>query len=340
MLGKAHSKCRALFMASVLPLCVMLSACGGGAATAVASIPAPPATPVPTPTPTPAPPTTYDTPLTRVGTYDLIGSLTGNPGNGTVAAGKYSLAVISPGIAYRLTGPAGFLPGGLTSAEFEGPPSASTNSLRFGDNTTLPFNADKSLRIGLGYDLGYSYVSMGEWNWYFVHPDGGTADGGYGELVFATGDRTLGSQLPVSGTATYDAHSFALKSSSDLTAGIPFFLTADFGQRTISTRIDQDYRYEPNGDLLDYPAPGIHVAGSAPFTNGGAFDIPLTGTVNWNGSYALNTQQAPSAQPVTGNMSGAFFGPHAEQVGGVFSLTGTGGVQVLQDAFIGQQRKP
>ena len=328
--------------ALTLPICLMLSACGGGGTSGVASTPPPPAAPVPTPTPT-SPATTYNTPLTRVGTYDLIGSLSGTPGNGTVAPGTFSLSVFTPsrnlGTGYKMSAPTGFLPGGYTSAEFDGPESASSSSPRGGDYGTLPFNVDKSVRTGLGYDLGYSYVSMGEWNWYFVHPDGGTADGGYGELVFVAGDRTPGSGIPASGTATYDAHSFALKSSSTLTAGIPFSLTADFGQRTVSSRIDQDYRFEPNGDLMDYPAPGIHVAGSAPFSNNGAFDIPLTGTVNWNDSYAINTQQTPAAQPVTGAMNGAFFGPRAEQVGGAFSLSGTAGVQVLHDAFIGQQHQ-
>jgi hypothetical protein len=39
-------------------------------------------------------------------------------------------------------------------------------------------------------------------------------------------------------------------------------------------------------------------------------------------------------------MNGAFFGPHAEQVGGTFSLRDLNSVQVLQDAFIGQQAQP
>jgi hypothetical protein len=199
-----------------------------------------------------------------------------------------------------------------------------------------PFSADKNLASFVAYDLGYSYVSMGEWEWYFVHFDGGTA-GGFGQLFFVNGERTPPSGIPVSGTATYDAHSFALM-SEDLTPGIPFSLTADFGQRSISTRIDQDYRYQPNGDLLDYPAPGIHVGGSAPFTSNGTFSIPLTGTANYSGGYPLNTPQMPPTQQVTGAMNGAFFGPHAEQVGGTFSLQNATGGTLMQDAFVGQHR--
>jgi hypothetical protein len=205
-----------------------------------------------------------------------------------------------------------------------------------GYSRTLPFSTDEKLFTSLNLYVGYSYVSMGEWGWDFVHLDAGSA-GGYGTLLFVSGDRTPASGIPASGKATYDARTLSLL-SSDLTAGIPFSLTADFGARTISTGIDQDYRYQPNGDLLDYPAPGIHVAGSAPFSNNGTFDITLNGTVNYSGGYPLNTPEPPPTQQVTGDMNGAFFGPHAEQVGGTFAVGPPGGGVLLQDAFVGQQK--
>ena len=176
---------------------------------------------------------------------------------------------------------------------------------------------------------------MGEWNWDFVHLDGGSA-GGFGSLLFVAGDRTPSSGIPASGKATYDAHTHTLL-STNLTSGIPFTLTADFGQRTISTEIDQNYRYNAAGDIMDYPAPGIHVSGSAPFSNSGTFDIPLTGTANYSATYAINTPDPPRSQAVKGDMNGAFFGPNAEQVGGTFSLQNSAGVPLLQDAFVGQR---
>ena len=324
-----------------LPLCLLLCACGGGGGSGIASIPPPPVTPTPTPTPTPSQTTVLAAdayPLSRVGTYDLIGT---RRSAGTVAPGTFSLTVSKPSadqdFVYKLDSPAGFLPGGLTSLNY-GPSEQiwqlnPNGYLRGGYSQTLPFSADKNLRTGLGLDSGYSYVSMGEWNWYFVHLDGGTADAGYGEFLFVNGDRTPASGIPASGTATYDAHTFALKSSSGA-YGIPFALTADFGLRTIGARIDQDYS-PVAGDLLDDPIPGLHVSGSAPFSSSGTFDIPLTGTANYNAGY--NTPQTPPTQSVTGTMDGAFFGPHAEQVGGVFSLEKSGGVQLMQDAFVGQQ---
>jgi len=326
--------------ASVLPLCLILSACGGGGGSGVASIPPPPPTPSPTPTPTPTPsPTPTPTPaangypLTRAGTYDLLGRVMTMPQNGpssvhAVDPGQFSMTVSKPSggqaYAYKFDAPAGFLPGSLTSIDY------GTSVYK-----TLPFSADQNIATWIALDAGYSYVSMGEWGWDFVHLDGGTA-GGFGMLLFVAGDRTPGSGIPVSGKATYDAHTLALL-STDLTAGIPFKLTADFGQRTISTAIDQNYRYNPQGDIMDYPAPGIHVSGSAAFTNSGTFDIPLSGTANYASSYAINTPQPPPSQAVAGNMNGAFFGPHAEQVGGTFNLQNSGGVALLQDAFVGQR---
>jgi hypothetical protein len=145
---------------------------------------------------------------------------------------------------------------------------------------------------------------MGEWSWGTVttNPDGtATPNGDKTSIYFAFGSRTPASGIPVSGTATYDAQTL-----SDL----PFALTADFGKRSISTEISQ-------ANVFD-------VSGSAAFSNDGSFDIPLNGTAG--------------ATPATGAMDGAFFGPHAEQVGGTFIVgPATGGITV-QDAFVGQQQ--
>lgn len=192
------------------------------------------------------------------------------------------------------------------------------------------------------YDVGFSYVAMGEWSWKTVDLNGAAT--GTGDLLFVNGDRTLQSGIPVSGTATYDAHTLSLLTGSWFDSsypGIHFNLTADFGLRTIATRIDQDYHYytEPGG-YVGAPIPsiapilGIHVGGSAPFSNDGLFNIPLTGTVNYS---ATNAPDTPPSQAVTGGMNGAFFGPHAEEVGGTFSLQNSAGAVLAQDAFIGKQ---
>jgi len=393
-------------LALALPLCLLLSACGGDGSYGVASTPPPPVAPKPTPAPSPALPagtTTYnypashpvdvrtnwlDSPATRLGTTDVIGRLTITPGNGgptssrTTAAGEFTITTTQPSSQqstwgnlnhqYALNAPVGLLPGGLTSiaaaaalsswdindaVAYHYPDNPYGDTLQyFGQHLAgfatdgsgkqlfafdysrtdasgrLGLSPNQNLQITLGYDVGYSYVAMGEWSWGVVDLQGKAA-GDSGHLLFVNGDRTPSSGIPVSGTATYDARTFALLSSGG-TAGIPFTLSADFGSRTISTQIDQDYRYDSGLGSGGEPILGIHVGGSAPFTNAGMFDIPLAGTASYS---AFNSSVTPAPQSVTGMMNGAFFGPHAEQVGGTFSLQNTGGVLLMQVAFVGKQ---
>ena len=296
----------------------------------------------------------------------------------TTRPGEFTLALANPtgrAFNYTLNAPAGMLPGGLMSIgptnavssweintnvayRYDNPYASYAQALgqrltafdkasdgsetqlfsydftRGSTSTLTSLGSGKSLRTTLDYDIGYSYVAMGEWSWRVVDLNGAAA-GDFGDLLFVNGDRTPASGIPVSGTATYDARSLALLNSNG-TPGIPFSLTADFGQRTMSTRIDQDYRYNAAGPAAD-PVLGIHVGGVAPFSTNGSFAIPLTGTAN----YAYNNlPTTPATEPVTGMMDGAFFGPHAEQVGGVFALGRPDGTLLMQDAFVGQQPHP
>ena len=290
--------------------------------------------------------------------------------------GEITLALTNPtgrAFSYTLNAPVGTLPGGLTSLgpatsvsswdinqnvayRYDNPyedwaqalgqrltafdkanngsetPLFSYDFTRGSTSAVTSLGSGKSLRATLDYDIGYSYVAMGEWSWRVVDLNGAAA-GDFGDLLFVNGDRTPASGIPASGTATYDARTLALLSSNG-TPGIPFTLTADFGQRTMSTRIDQDYRYDPARGVSDDPILGIHVTGSAPFSNDGSFDIPLTGTANY---VYNNSPTTPPTESVAGIMDGAFFGPDAEQVGGVFAINRSGGVLLMQDAFAGQQ---
>ena len=299
----------------------------------------------------------------------------GSTSSHSLAPGEFTLAVAGPTageFTYLLNTPAGMLPQGLTSAGPVGAVSSwdinqnvayrydnpyEDSQQAFGQRltayskaangsetqlfsydfskasmgTSTSLGSGNSLHTTLNYDAGLSYVAMGEWSWGMVDLNGAPVPGSdSGDLLFVHGDRTPASGIPVSGIATYDARGLSALASAAVT------LTADFGQRTMSTRIDQDYRYNPSGDIMDYPlAAGIHVGGTSSFSNDGSFAVPLIGTANYGTGYAINTPETPPSQPVTGDLNGAFFGPHAEQVGGVVSIDRQGGT-VLQDAFVGQ----
>ena len=357
-----HRLCLASALA--LPLCLLLSACGGDGTSSVENIPPPPVTPTPTSTPTATPkpaatptpaPASDAYPVSRAGTYGLIGRLTVDPGTGypadwtvrTIAPGDFTMTVASASDGERsfsLNAPPGVLPGGRTSIEAGPATGWSINSngyTRGGFREAPPFGAGTNLGVNLFVDPGYSYVSMGEWEWPVILTGNPTNATNFGELLFVMGDRTPASGIPVSGSAKYDAHSLAMQSSSGA-QGIPFTLTADFGLRTIATRIDQDFKNTgaPGGvdlDPMDFPPiQGIHVGGSAPFTNEGLFNIPLAGTVNFAYEYVASP---PASEAAVGQMNGALFGPHAEQVGGTFSIQRTTDqLPLYQDAFVGQQR--
>jgi hypothetical protein len=395
----------------ILPLCLFLSACGGGdgGTIGIAVIPPPPATPATPVPPAPglpagtvivppaplfaaAPGSTIDvqrswldSPATRLGTSGLIGRLTIDPGTGNpwtfrpATAGEFTMTVtngVAGGFNYALTAPAGLLPAGLTKLEVQSPsvswdlnlpPSSSFRYLDgygddrqyFGQRLTafakapdgsekqfLSFDLTRAiagskplvgdnyqLQATLTYDVGDSYVAMGEWSWPVLLNGNPTNATNFGRLLFVNGDRTPASGIPASGTATYDARSLEMLSSAG-TRGIPFTLTADFGLRTIATRIDQDFANFGTGPD-DSPIQGIHIGGNAPFSNDGSFDIPLIGTVNY--SYQ-NQATPPPSEAATGDMNGAFFGPNAQQIGGTFSIQrSTDQLPLYQDAFVGQQ---
>jgi len=289
-----------------------------------------------------------------VGSYNLIGRLTIDPGTGfpadwthrTIAPGEFNMTVGSSpntGWTYTLNGPPGIFPGGLSSISSSATASWLINPNGYTRGTFSdgpPFAAGTTNGVGLYLDPGYSYVSMGYWAWPVILTDNPTHATNFGQLLFVNGDRTPASGIPASGTATYDAHTLIMTSSSG-SSGIPFTLTADFSQRTIATQISQDFRNNggPGPDPMDFsPIQGIHVAGSAPFSSNGLFEIPLSGTVNFAYEYV---SAIPPSQAAFGSLNGAFFGPHAEQVGGTFSIQRTTDqLPLYQDAFVGQQRKP
>ena len=339
---------------ATLPLCLLLSACGGGGGTPVASTPPPPVTPPAGPTAASIDVETawLESPATRAKNYDLIALRTGSSGGISsskfATAGEFRLysSKTNGRFEYKLEGPSGFLPGSLTQMSlpvpiqswefnFGGPNYRYENPYGdyqqfFGQNlkeyevysdgtkklredydftrasyqnavTQLP--SGQLISESLLFDSGLSYVAMGEWAWGTVtaNADGtATPTGDRSSVYFVFGDRTPASGIPSSGTATYDARTLAQ---------LPFTLTADFGRGSISTEISKESVFD--------------VSGSAPFSNDGSFGIPLAGSAN--------------SHSATGSLDGAFFGPGAEQVGGVLSVSQSGGAVLMQDAFVGQR---
>ena len=182
----------------------------------------------------------------------------------------------------------------------------------------------KTLNSELYYSTGLSYVSLGQWNWWVTDNVTGNFDE-YNSIYFVHGDRTLASDIPTSGTATYTGQSLgystdAVDRGSAYGAPIDVSLTADFGQRSIAAQLSR--AFSSGGDAVGgyTSVAAVDLHGTGGIAAAGTFDIPLAGTVD--------------TTPVTGTLDGAFFGPGAQEVGGVFAVGTTPGQSLLRDAFV------
>ena len=151
---------------------------------------------------------------------------------------------------------------------------------------------------------GSSYVSLGvwdtDWNWSYNNATP--------EVVFVYGRRTEASEIPVSGTATYQ--STKITGNSDA-ANIT--LTADFGARSIGAEVFEKVclcgEIASDSDSLRTR----NLSGLGPIDGHGAFEIALLGTETRE---SVTTQTAS----ITGTLGGPFFGPDASQIGGYYQL--------------------
>lgn len=127
------------------------------------------------------------------------------------------------------------------------------------------------------------------------------------------GSRTLGADVPTTGTATYSG--FVLGNAIE-SAGRQFSITAlatataDFGARSIAFTSANSAKTD-RATLAISADPGYNLTGTLTYSAG---SNTLAGTLN-------------SANGKSGPATGAFYGPQAAEMGVTFSLTGIGGVQ-------------
>ena len=350
----------------------LLAACGG-AGENVASVPPPPvpATPTaPSTSATTTPPagtatvTVHPSPATRAETYDMIAlvdqgdPVLGSSTNRLAGLGEVKITTYQPTgtageLSYTLEFATAALPGGGSALTAVFPSTVMDTpvgqiALKFGDAfgftgpdvsggggylqgssqlASTSLSGGKTLNSQLGYSTGLDYVSLGQWNWWITDNATGNREE-YNSVYFVHGDRTLSSDIPVFGTATYIGQSLGLSTDavdrgSAYGAPIDVSLTADFGQRSIAAQLSRAYWSggDAIGGYTSVAAVDVHGAGTiaAP----GTFGIPLTGTVD--------------TTPVTGSLDGAFFGPGAQEVGGVFAVGTNTGQSMVRDAFVAAQ---
>ncbi|PKM07097.1 MAG: hypothetical protein CVV17_01925 [Gammaproteobacteria bacterium HGW-Gammaproteobacteria-7] len=152
-------------------------------------------------------------------------------------------------------------------------------------------------------DLGWDYQTFGIWE---TNRDS-TTSRKFGAM--SVGAPTIGTAIPTTGNPTFTGYatgSYVNAAGTGTTVFADLTVGADFANRsltfsTANTQTSSDWvTFTPNSDL--------NLSGSLSYAAG---TNRFTGSVN-------------SVGGLTGNSTGQFYGPNAEELGGVFLLQGSG----------------
>lgn len=168
--------------------------------------------------------------------------------------------------------------------------------------------------------MGWNYQTFGVWT-YETNGGVGFRNGNIGAI--SVGARTPVGALPTIGTAVYSGLAAGLYIDS---AGVPFLTAAsmsanvNFGTRSVQLSTTGTNLTNLNTSALSSD-PGLNLSGALSY---------LSGSNRFSG----NVTTASGA--LTGTATGSFYGPFAEEIGGIYSLTGTG-PEAMTGGFGGKQ---
>lgn len=155
---------------------------------------------------------------------------------------------------------------------------------------------------------GWDYQSFGVWT-----TGGGTGFGTVGVASF--GAETSGSSLPTNGTATFTGISggrYVDATGNDTFVGAVMTATTNFGTRSIAFATNNT---QTTADLLTTTInTNLNTSGTLTYSAG---VNQFTGAVTTVGGGASNAA-------MTGNATGKFYGPQAQEIGGTFAVSGGG----------------
>ena len=304
---------------------MFLSACGGGGGGTV------PTTSTPTPT-TPATPAA--TPFTSWSavtngstvmvpgmsqeaswTNVPVSSITPTPAGVDTAASSFTETLNSSGAITKvvIASPTG-------SVTFDTAAGATIVPIAIDPTTTIDLAKNNSAgTIAVAADpiaQGWNYQSFGMWE------TGGLTTSGY-VGVMSVGAPTAGTAIPATGTATFTGKSIGFYTDA---TGVghgalsDVSVNADFGARTLAlsssgtVTIDN---YVTNATTS--PAPNLNLTGTLSYAAG-------------TNSFAGNLTTS-GGTPLTGTSTGRFYGPSAQELGGVFILKAGSGVETYGGAY-------
>ena len=164
---------------------------------------------------------------------------------------------------------------------------------------------------------GWDYQTFGLWV-----TGRGLGSGTLGAIT--VGAPTAGSAIPVAGSATFTGWSSGLYLNAtgtvDSITDAPLTVNANFVTRTLN---------------LATTGSGKTSMQTAIFT--AAPNLDMTGTLTYAAGTNSFTGPVTATGGMTGTSTGQFYGPNAEELGGVFSLTGVVGVESHAGAYGAKQ---
>ena len=156
----------------------------------------------------------------------------------------------------------------------------------------------------LNSSVNWNYQTFGIWE-----TGRGTGLGTAGGI--SVGTITTGSNIPASGTATYTGYyggAFSDRDGDDFLTRGTVSVSTDFGERTLG--------FQTSGDEFVSP-----VANTPSWT--GDTNQAMSGTLTYTPANNSFTGDVTDGYNNSGAATGRFYGPNAEELGGVFNITGS-----------------
>ena len=178
--------------------------------------------------------------------------------------------------------------------------------------------------------FGWNYQSYGVW---LSEPTLSTFTAG----AMSAGAQTPGSAVPTSGNAVFTGLSSGFYFDQ---GGTPYFASSNMRAAVNwgTRNIDFSTNNTTIGNLLTGAAPttmaGLDLTGTLTYSAGTS---QFNGAVTASGIPAGTTGIPASPAPLSGNANGRFYGPAAQEIGGVYTLSGTGTRERLIGAFGGKR---
>lgn len=143
-------------------------------------------------------------------------------------------------------------------------------------------------------------------------------------VVLSMGAATAGASIPTQGTATYLGNTLGVNAAAD----------GEMFAHSARLRADVDFAAR----RVEFSTFGTQAAPLYSDTSGamGASHLDLNGTLVYAPGVNSFSGAVTSAGGMSGTASGRFYGPEAQEIGGVYGLTGAGPVEKMTGSFGGK----